>query len=345
MRAGVSALGEAATVTQQYQMRLADLNLQLAKGEISQETFNQAVRGLDQERHLQGLRASVGALGSAATETERYALRLAELQQKLATGQISQEQFNRALAGLNPFIGEAQRALEHGISGFVEDLAKGVELSKALVSNLQNVGNALIEAGSKQIASQAVSGLGSMLGGAFGGFGGGIAAIGIGVGIQALTKLFGDNDEAAKQAANALAQAQQAWAGMQRQVESFLNVARGVEQGALGSKLLEMYRQVHELTLAAWNAKQMDKFVELWGAWHQLLARTNEEFVFGTPKLGEWQAAMKKAHEEAVAYKNALISVGVAARRQPPSWSRASPACRRKSWRPPPTSSVVSGAR
>ena len=173
IQATVGALGSAATATEQYTAAIARLQQQLSRGEISQQTFNRAVGGLQADRDLQMMRDRVSALGDAATATDQYQLRAAELQRQLDQGRISQETFNRASLAANPLF----RQLKEVAEGFTQDLVAGLMRGESLMDALGNAAmrlsqqlasRAITQALSGDFMGAAVSGIGALISGIFG---------------------------------------------------------------------------------------------------------------------------------------------------------------------------------
>jgi len=103
------------------------------------------------------MRENVSALGDAATESEKYALAVAELKQKLDQGKISQDAFTRAVANANPVFHQLKESSEQFFSSFLNDLAQGNSMSQALAGSLKSVGSSLVNAGVKNIINNPTS--------------------------------------------------------------------------------------------------------------------------------------------------------------------------------------------
>jgi len=138
-QASVNALGNAATITEQYAAKQQTLSLQFAKGEITAEAYTRALNQLPLDKQLELQRETVSALGEGATATEKYALQVANLQQKLQQGRITQETFNRAVASLNPAVQEVLKSVEQFSQSLVQGLLQGKNAADSLKTALQTV--------------------------------------------------------------------------------------------------------------------------------------------------------------------------------------------------------------
>jgi hypothetical protein len=147
----VAALGNAATVTEKYKLKVDQLRDSLAKGKIDGETYNRAIAGLNQDQGIQRMRDAVSALGDAAKAEEEYSLRAAELKQQLERGAISQDVFNRSLLNANPVFHQLKDSAAEFTTELVSGLAQGKSLSDSLASSLSSVGQQLTSAGIKNI--------------------------------------------------------------------------------------------------------------------------------------------------------------------------------------------------
>jgi hypothetical protein len=139
----VAALGNAATVTEQYKLKVAQLTDSLERGRISQETFNRAVGGVNQDEAIRAQRDMIAALGDAATDTEIYKARVAELQQQLDRGAISQDTFNRAVRNLDPDIRRATQSIEGFANTFVQGMIQGRNAAQSAQSAMQSLASTL----------------------------------------------------------------------------------------------------------------------------------------------------------------------------------------------------------
>jgi len=228
LQAMVSALGSGATVTEKYNLAVAQLGIQLKQGEISQTTFNRAVENLDQDRVVQGMRDTISALGTAATDTQRYELRVAELKEMLDQGRISQETFNRALVAANPIFTELQQQATSFATTFVQGMFEGKSAADALVGALDNLEQVLVNAGTNNILTGLVSG--------------NLVQAGVGaaqLGAAYAVEIFTGQSKAAKQAAEDLQKSKEAWETMRDDFGSFFEAqpAEKADSGAPEIKL------------------------------------------------------------------------------------------------------------
>lgn len=180
-RKKIHALGEAATVTDLYTARINQLDLALLKQDITLETYTRAVEEAQRSFDLQRERDRIGALGDTATETERYALKVRELDKQLKTGRISQETFNRAVIAAHPLFQPLTDAAANFFDTLIKGFAQTGKMSEAFKSSLKGLGSELTSIGTKNIG-QGIKTLAS--GGGLGGFDPvslGIGAIGAGI--------------------------------------------------------------------------------------------------------------------------------------------------------------------
>ena len=138
-QASVSAMGNAATITEQYAAKQATLTLQFGKSEISAEAYARALKQIPIDIQLEKQRETVSALGDSATASEKYALQVANLQQKLEQERISQETFNRAVKALNPAVQEVTKSVEQFSQSLVQGLLQGKNAADSLKTALQTV--------------------------------------------------------------------------------------------------------------------------------------------------------------------------------------------------------------
>jgi hypothetical protein len=82
----VSTLGDAATATDKYNSRVADLAAELSKGEISQDLYNKAIAGADFDFYTQKLGLFNSAMGLSATVTDTVNQKVATLQKQQQQG-------------------------------------------------------------------------------------------------------------------------------------------------------------------------------------------------------------------------------------------------------------------
>lgn len=173
MREWLSIMGDSATVTDLMRQRIEQLNRAYELGKISADDYFHRMGDLQRNESLQRERDRLGALGDAATEMDRYRLRVAELQKQLDQGRISQDTFNQAVLNSHPILREVR---EIGIS-FTSDFVRGLMSGKSAMESLGNAATSLSnKLADKAITSlftgdfmgAAVSGIGAVVSGLFG---------------------------------------------------------------------------------------------------------------------------------------------------------------------------------
>lgn len=168
----IALLGEAATAADKR--REVELKLQAAQLsgiKLTEDQIGAIRRRAMEEASLAETQKTLGILGSAATETERYAARVQELGVALQRGDISQEQFNRALAAAHPLYESLQSAATNFATGFASDLRSGVSAMDALINATGRLTDSLINIALNKAISSLFSNLGGVFGGTFGGTG------------------------------------------------------------------------------------------------------------------------------------------------------------------------------
>ena len=85
-KAYTTALGSAATLTNQFNQKWAELSAQFDKGGMSIETYNRALAGLQLQTQVQMTQAYVSALGPLASVQDQVAARMLSVQQTLEKG-------------------------------------------------------------------------------------------------------------------------------------------------------------------------------------------------------------------------------------------------------------------
>lgn len=85
------------------------------------------------------LRANVTALGDAATAAEIYQSKLADLAKKLQDGTITQDTFNRAVAGLDPVVKQLQDVTKTLGDALVQAFINGQDAAQAFGSALKSL--------------------------------------------------------------------------------------------------------------------------------------------------------------------------------------------------------------
>lgn len=153
----IAALGSAATVTEQYKLKVNLLSDSLAHGRINQEDFNRSVAGLQLDQTIARMDDTIAALGTLATPTQEYERDVAKLKQRLDQGRISQDTFNKGIIAAAPLFKDLQSAATNFAVSFVQGLAEGKKGIDALLPSLQNLGQQLTSAGINNIIKDPTS--------------------------------------------------------------------------------------------------------------------------------------------------------------------------------------------
>jgi hypothetical protein len=243
--ANAAALGQAATVTERYREEVRKLEEQFRRGEISAEAMRRGIQGLADESIVSALERQVSALGNAATEAEKYEAKVARLTLQLKQGEISQEDFNRAVRQLDPVVRAVSDAVGELGSAMARALLDGKDAAEALNLSLKSIASTA--------ASEAIKNL----------IRGDIAAAGISAAIAATaavgSALFGGESEEEKaQRALALQEQQKRIAEEQQRIQelteraikassALLEAAAG-PVGEFAGALAAINRNVIELT-------------------------------------------------------------------------------------------------
>jgi hypothetical protein len=122
LQANISALGSAATVTEQMTAKVSALRLQLDKREIDPQYFKRAVGGLADDEAIRKQQDMVNALGDLATSTDVYKLKVMQLDQALKQEKITQETYAKAVIAAKPEF----QALSEGISAAGQNITSGL---------------------------------------------------------------------------------------------------------------------------------------------------------------------------------------------------------------------------
>lgn len=277
LRDMISALGSAATVTELQEYRLAQLGRQLQLGKIDWDTYARAVAGARRDFDLQRERDRVNALGDAATETDRYALRVSELERKLEQVRISQETFNRALIAAHPLFNQLTDAAGNFFNTLAQGFAQTGNLGDALRSSLKGLGSELTGIGTRNLQQGIKSSASSLLsGGGLTGFD--PVSLGIGAAGMALS-LFMGQSEKKKQEEERLKRAQEEWRKMQDRLLEFSAVLTGGAVGAVTHSLRETTAQLLEFSKAAYEARDMEGLQQLQSDFTTFVRRTVDGFV------------------------------------------------------------------
>lgn len=240
LQAMVGALGSAATVSEQLAAKISNLNLQLAKGDIDGATFMRAMAGLHDDEALRKLQDTVSALGNAATESDQYALRVAQLQQQLNQGRISQETFNVAVVAAVPAFGQLKSALDGALNTFISNLAQGKSGMDALVAVAGQLGGAMTSIGTKSLTDSLSKGL------AGGGFS--FDPVSLGIGAVGMALQFWQGAEQKRKAAEEKQQqAWTAWIAAAEQLRVFIASSNGNAPGSVQTAIVGNTQQGEQL--------------------------------------------------------------------------------------------------
>ena len=170
----ISLLGEAATAADHR--REVALRLQaadLAGIKLTDTQIEKIKRYAQEERSLAETQQTLSALGNAATDAERYAARLQELNVALGRNTISQEQFNRAVAFADPLFSGFASTLETNLTGGLASIVNGTKSAKDAFSDMAlSIVNEIEKMIIKLLIVQPlIQSLGGLFGGATGGAG------------------------------------------------------------------------------------------------------------------------------------------------------------------------------
>lgn len=238
-------LGDLASADEK--VRLVELQIiqaRLQPGSLITDTDMQRIKDYAREQEaLSREQTRLGYLGAAATDSERYTVRLHELNIALKYNKISQSDFNRAAFEAVPLFSALKTGMEGFTASMIEGFAKGEDMTKTLESALNSLSSSLIRMGSQNLIGnlfQGVSEQGQQTGGLLGGgltsllgLGatmagpvGALAGIGIGVGASLLGNLFGQNQQKKQQEQQAQQQL------LQQQQQAAAEAARVAQQQA-----------------------------------------------------------------------------------------------------------------
>lgn len=290
LRETVATLGLAASRAQEYELKVGELQIKLAQGKISQDTFNRAVADFRQTQAIEAMRETVGALGGAATETEKYRLRLAELQQQLDRGKISQETFNRAALDADPVF----QSLKGGAESFTTTLVDGLLDGKNFVDTLKSAFDGL----AKSMANAAIKDLFS------GNFEkAGIEAV-IAIGAKLASNFFDTSQE------KELQKAKDAWAQMTEKLQQFELTAEGFDLSGPASALRSLFDTATELAKAANAAKDTAGLIKVVQTFVAGMNRIVSEFANPAIGLSDSAQKIKTLNDQAAGLIQTLQDIG-----------------------------------
>jgi hypothetical protein len=245
--------GKPIVTAQDIQAMEKELSLLRDRAKVLGDNTDAALKESIAQKELDILRAK----GVKFTEEEAAAYIAASLAEKDHSKKIKE-------------LKEDYKEIESAITSFgntlITSMLSGATATEALGKAMEGLGKQLINIGltdfSKSISKQIsalLPGLGSILGGAFGG----LATAGIGIGVSLIGKLFsGDNEEAKKQQ-DELKKAKEAWAGMTGELTKFNNAATGVQIGDLTKSLEQLQQQMETLGRAAFKAEDFAAVAKL----------------------------------------------------------------------------------
>jgi hypothetical protein len=236
------------------------------------------------------MRETIGALGGAATESEKYALKLAELKQKLDQGRISQETFNRAALDANPIF----QTLKSGAEGFATTLVDGLLDGKNFVDTLKSAFDGL----AKSMANAAIKDLFS------GNFEkAGVEAV-IAVGAKLASNFFDTSQE------KELQKAKDAWAQMTERLQEFELTAQGFDLSGPASALRSLYDSAVDLAKAANAAHDMPGLVKVVQSFVAGMGRIVNEFANPAVGLSDSAQQIKRLRDQAAGLIQTLKDIG-----------------------------------
>jgi hypothetical protein len=215
----IQLLGDLATVTDRVTEAQIKINKARQEGvTVGADLEARLKRIAELEAIAQKSGATVSALGDSATQAEKFRSEQDRLNVALEKGQISVDQYNRALRNLNPTFKAVTDAIGQVGSDLAAAFIDGKNAAEALNQSLQNV--------AKTAASEAIRNLlkGDLAGAAISG--------GIAIGSFLLSKLFGGQDDKAaqqrsQQAVEQINQAAQATDAFTQQLKALNNTATG----------------------------------------------------------------------------------------------------------------------
>lgn len=153
-----SVMGEAASYAERYAAELARVNAELVAGAISQEKYNRKVADLSASEQIDIYRDRMAMLGDAATESERYQLRVMELNQQLMRGKGTQEDYNRALIAANPAFRGMNDAGREAFGGLAQAMRDGKITGDELVSVLGSLQSRLMQLAANSVWDALIKG-------------------------------------------------------------------------------------------------------------------------------------------------------------------------------------------
>lgn len=313
VQAVVGALGSAATITEQYNAKLAQLVVLLDSGKLSFDEFNRAVSGLKLDNQITVLQERVSALGSFATDADKYALAQAQLNQKLQQGKIDQDTYNKALLQANPIFKTLTDSAEQFGTALVEGLAKGEDMAHVLNNALQQVGSTLIRVGVQTAVAGAATGNPAAAGM-------GLIEIGVGAAISYFASSKQKADQAAQaaaQAAQQLAEAQKQWASMAGKMSSWMAEWTTGFSGELSKAIESARSQMQQFANAANAAHDPAGVAAVQAAFNAGVVRSIQEAINALQNYGTEQSEVAKQIEDvrnkSTDLKNVMIEFGAAA--------------------------------
>lgn len=167
----LSLLGELATVEEK--VRLTEIQIIQARqqpGNLITDDDVRRIKEYAREREkLSREQARLGFLGDAATDTERYAVRVHELSNALREGKINQDDFNRAVIFAKPLFSDINGAGKEAFTSLAQAMRDGKITGQELVSVLDSLSQRLIQIAANSVWDTLIKGAVSGLSGGGGG--------------------------------------------------------------------------------------------------------------------------------------------------------------------------------
>lgn len=164
-------LGDLATADEK--VRLVELQIiqaRLQPGSLITDTDMQRIKDYAREQEaLSREQTRLGYLGAAATDSERYTVRLHELNIALKYNKISQSDFNRAAFEAVPIFATLKSGAEDAFGTIISGVARGEDAMDSLARSISGIGDQLIKLGSKQLLDPLFADIGGQAGGLLGG--------------------------------------------------------------------------------------------------------------------------------------------------------------------------------
>ncbi len=283
LNARIGQLGELVTVEElvrQKQFAINEANKQGAGiyGQLAASILDVTQKSAELNKE----RGRVTALGEAATETEKYELKIRELNLELQKGVINQNDFNRAVIAAHPAFGQMKSGIESAFTSLATGIATGVDGMTLLVNLTKQLGASMTQVGTKSLTDSLVKGLSG------GGFG--VDPVSMGVGLAGMAMSMISSWLGAKKAEEeAAAKARQAWLDLADEVEDFMAKAFGTGISSVAEEIAAFYEEYRKLADAALAAKDLAAIAELQDAFNAFAAMQVADFA---ASLGDLYVAL-----------------------------------------------------